>query len=345
MRVTIFLIIGAGILYLLYRGQNTKYIEECALKGIPESECSLIRKIWQDFLSVKPVWLIMVLLAFMLSNVSRAHRWMMLFHGLGLKARFSTAFFTIMFGYLANLGVPRIGEVLRAAMMARYEGIPLEKSIGTVVLDRVLDVIILLVMILLAFIFQFKVIYGYMSRNLNLETLAGRLIIPALIVLLILGLSLWFFRHQIKKWKIIQRFRTTILGFIDGVRSIKLVESPWLFVGHSLFIWVMYFLMNYWCLKAFDPTATLGAAAALIVFVFGALGILFPSPGGMGTYHFMIIQALVMYSVSSDDAFSFANILYFSVQIFCNVLFGTAALIALPLIHRKQQQQQTGEDS
>lgn len=341
LRVSIFLVIGAGILYLLYRGQNAKFLEHCALKGIPESECSLIKKIWQDFLSVNPFYLTGVLLAFMMSNVSRALRWMMMFHGIGYKARFSTAFFTIMFGYLANLGVPRIGEVLRAAMMARYDGIPVDKAIGTVVIDRVLDGLILLIMIVLAFVFQFKVIYGYMAENLNLNTTAGKLILPVLALMLVGGIALYAFRNKIRQWTFVRRFRTTLLGFVAGIKSVKSVENPWLLVGHSLFIWLMYFMMNYWCLKAFEPTATLGAAAALIVFVFGALGILFPSPGGMGTYHFMIIAGLVMYNISSDDAFSFANILYFSVQIFCNVLFGSLALIALPLIKRKQQQQQT----
>ena len=339
LRVCIFLFIGVGILYLLYRGQNTKFVEDCALKGIPASECSLIRKIWQDFLSVNTFWLIMVLVAFMLSNLSRAHRWQMLFHGMGMRARFGTAFFTIMFGYLANLGIPRIGEVLRAAMLARYEGIPIDKSIGTVVIDRMMDVLTFLMMMILAFIFEFNVIYGYLHAHLNLQTTAGKLIMPALIVFAGAVLALWFLRHRIRRWGLIRRFRTTILGFIDGLKSVKTLRNPWLFAGHTLFIWLMYFLMNYLCLKAFSPTASLGASAALIVFVFGAMGILFPSPGGMGTYHAMIIAALVLYNISSDDAFSFANILYFSVQIFCNVVFGLIALIALPLIHRKPQQQ------
>jgi hypothetical protein len=339
-RVLIFLVIGAGILYLLYRGQNAKYLEDCALRGIPLEECSLLQKIWQDFLSVNPYWLTAMLLAFMMSNVSRALRWRMLFDGMGLRARFGTAFFTIMFGYMANLGIPRIGEVLRAAMMARYEGIPVDKAIGTVVVDRLVDGITLLIMIIFAFIFQFGVIYGYLAANLSIDTTAGRWVIPAVIFAFLLVLALWVFRHRIKRWAILQRFRTTILGFIAGIKSIKTVKHPWIFAGHSLFIWLMYFLMNYWCLKAFDPTSSLGVAATLTVFVFGALGILFPSPGGMGTYHVMIVAGLVIYNISSEDAFSFANILYFSVQIFCNILFGTIALIALPLIHRKQPQQQ-----
>jgi uncharacterized membrane protein YbhN (UPF0104 family) len=149
--------------------------------------------------------------------------------------------------------------------------------------------------------------------------------------------TLWMLRNRIKKMRIVVKFRDTILGFVDGLRSVKKVKNPTLFIGHTLFIWLMYFMMNYLCLKAIIHTEHLGASAALIVFVFGALGIVFPSPGGMGTYHAMIIAALVIYAVSSEDAFSFANILYFSIQIFCNVLFGTIALIALPLIQRKQQ--------
>ncbi len=337
LRVIFFLAIGLGILYLIYRGQNAKYVEDCDIRGIAPEDCSLVVKVWQDFLSVEVYWLIAVLVAFMFANLSRAHRWMLLFRGMGLHARFSTSFFTIMFGYMANLGIPRIGEVLRGAMLARHEGIPVSKVIGTVVVDRIMDLLTLVAMICIALIFEFSAVYGFVSENLNMGTVAGRVVLPGIAVIVIGGIVIYLVRQRLKKVPIILKFKSAILGFIEGIKSLRTVKNPALFLLHTLFIWLMYFLMNYWCLKAYAPTADLTATAALIVFVFGALGIVFPTPAGMGTYHAMIIAGLLIYGISSEDAFSFANILYFSVQIFCNVLFGLIALLALPLIPRRQQ--------
>ena len=123
-------------------------------------------------------------------------------------------------------------------------------------------------------------------------------------------------------------------GFWEGIQSIMKLDRPLLFIFHSFNIWFMYFMMTYLCFFAFEPTAGLSPLAALMVFVFGAFGILIPSPGGMGTFHFLAIQALAMYGVSGGDAFSFANILFFSVQLGCNVIVGIVALILLPILNR-----------
>ena len=116
--------------------------------------------------------------------------------------------------------------------------------------------------------------------------------------------------------------------------SVKKVDKPILFIFHTIFIWVMYYLMSYFAFFSFAPTAELAPVVALVAFIFGALGIVFPSPGGMGTYHFMVIAALGLYGVSGDNAFSLANIIFFTVNLFGNIPFGIAALILLPLLNR-----------
>jgi uncharacterized membrane protein YbhN (UPF0104 family) len=276
----------------------------------------------------------MVLLAFMISNFSRAHRWQMLMKGIGMEVSYGNSFWTIMIGYMANLSIPRIGEVLRGALMARYEKQPVEKVLGTIVVDRAVDVISLLFALFLAFLLQFNVIFGFIKENFGDSRLSGGLIwqlgIGAVIVLIII----WLLRKKIMQTAVYGRVSKFILGFLEGLKSIKNVENVPLFIFHSVVIWLMYYSMTWFCFVSFVPTEHLGGLAALMTFVFGGLGIVFPSPGGMGTYHAMVMAALALYGVAGNDAFSFANILYFSVQLFCNISFGLLALVMLPLINK-----------
>lgn len=335
-RFLIFLAVGAGILYWIYTRQDAKYQEDCALRGIPAEACSLWDKLQTDFLSVDVFWILVVLLAFMVSNLSRAHRWLLLLRGIGMRARFGPAFWTIMLGYLANLFVPRIGEVIRGAVFGRYEKIPVEKVLGTIVVDRAMDVLSLLFAVVLALVLQFNILYGYLLDNLG----AARLNSMYIAIVLVVGggalLVLWVFRRRVKRTALFVRLKNVLIGFITGLKSIRKLDNIPLFLAHTVVIWIMYYLMTYLCFKAFVPTEDLGTLAALMTFVFGGLGIVFPSPGGMGTYHAMVMAALALYGIASEDAFSFANILYFSVQLFCNVVFGLLALLVLPLLYTRK---------
>ena len=340
LQFVLFLSIGLAVLYLVYRSQNANYLEDCALKGIPETECNLLEKVWTDMTSANPFWIIMMLVAFLLSNVSRAMRWLMLIRPLGVKAKWSNAFLTIMLNYFANLGIPRIGEILRAAVFARYEKLPVDKVIGTVVVDRAMDVLSLLFAILLTFFLAFDQIYGFIADNISSSPLlSNTVLILAIVGALGLGI-LVVFRKQLRRTRLYDKVAGFVRGILDGIKTVKSLEQPGIFLLHTAFIWIMYYLMTYLCFFAFEPTAGLSMVAGLVVFVMGGLGIVFPSPGGMGTYHAMVIAALAIYGVSGDDAFSFANIVYFSVQIFCNILFGILALLLLPVINKS-----TGESA
>lgn len=316
------------------------YQADCVLKGIPAESCSLWAKLQADFLSVDIFWIGMVLLAFMVSNLSRAHRWQMLMKGIGMNVSYGNSFWTIMIGYMANLSIPRIGEVLRGALMARYEKQPVEKVLGTIVVDRAVDVISLLFAVFLAFILQFNVIFGFLKENFEDSRLSGDFIWQMGIVAAVGLIALWLSRKAIMRTMIYARVRKFLIGFWEGIKSIRNVENMPLFIFHSVVIWMAYYSMTWMCFAAFSPTEHLGGLAALMVFVFGGLGIVFPSPGGMGTYHAMVMAALALYGVAGNDAFSFANILYFSVQLFCNISLGLLSLLVLPLINRTSSENQ-----
>jgi len=337
-----FLGLGLGILYLVYRNQNKAYQEDCALRGVPETECSLLDKVIADFGQVDYAWILLVLLAFTLSNVSRAIRWNMLLRSMGYRPRLSNGFLTIVLGYFANLGLPRMGEVVRAGTMARYERIPVEKVMGTIVVDRIVDVISILLVSALAFFVEYNAIWAFLEKNVDLGNRFGGLanLFWGALLLGLIALGVFFLlRRRLEQVALYQKVINIAKGFAEGLRTIGKLDKPWLFVLHSINIWFMYFLMTYLCFFSFPPTAHLGPLAGLLVFVFGGWGIVIPSPGGMGTYHFLAQTALSIYGISGDDAFSWANIAFFSIQLGNNVFLGLLALVLLPLLNRNYHPQ------
>ncbi|HJW31629.1 MAG TPA: lysylphosphatidylglycerol synthase transmembrane domain-containing protein, partial [Saprospiraceae bacterium] len=159
--------VGVLILFLVYRSQNAAYTADCALKGIPAAQCSLWEKLKSDFSEVNYWWVAAIIVAFIISNIVRAHRWLLLIETLGRKGRMSNAFFTIVVGYFANMGLPRIGEIVRAGLFARYENIGPEKVMGTIVVDRIIDLLSLLFAIILVLVLQGQVMFAFFRDKMG----------------------------------------------------------------------------------------------------------------------------------------------------------------------------------
>lgn len=262
----------------------------------------------------------------------------MLIEPLGHKPHFINTIGTILVGYLANLGLPRSGEVIRAASLARYEGLSFVKVMGTVVTDRIIDLLCLIGVIALAFVLEFSTVKDWVLSNINLPSSSNLTVflVLGLVAIVVLFVLFFFFNKKMKDAPIFIKIKNIIKGFAEGIGSVTKVKKPFWFVFHSLNIWLMFFLMTYISFFAFEPAAHLSARAGLMIFVFGSLGIVFPSPGGMGAFHFLATTALEIYGIEGSDAFSMANILYFTLQLFGNVLFGIIALIVLYLFNRSR---------
>ena len=264
----------------------------------------------------------------------------MLLKPLGLDAKLHNTFGSIMIAYFANLTIPRSGEIIRSVMISRYEDVEIEKAMGTIVTDRIIDVLSLMIAIGLAFILSFGKMNTYFKENIDLNnTLEQILSFPALAIVPVIGLCTIYLTYR--NWdKLLdtmlgQKIYKIVSGFSDGIKSIKDVENVTVFIFHSVIIWTMYYVMTYLCFLAFAPTSDLGLVAGLTVFVFGSLGIVFPSPGGMGSYHYLVGEALGFYNIGGADAFSFAMIVFISINLFCNIFFGLIFIILLPIIHKK----------
>ncbi|MEM1124512.1 MAG: lysylphosphatidylglycerol synthase domain-containing protein, partial [Bacteroidota bacterium] len=153
----------------------------------------------------------------------------------------------------------------------------------------------------------------------------------------IIGLGLLYaLRRPIQQSKFYEKIVNVLKGFWEGILSVKNLANPFLFIVYSILIWLAYYVMFYMYLPAFGPTEHLGFTVALMVFVFGTFGIVIPSPGGMGSYHFLVMAALALYGVTGSDAFSFANFSFFATH-FCNIVLGLAAVLFLPTINKNYQ--------
>ncbi|MBK8348953.1 MAG: flippase-like domain-containing protein [Saprospiraceae bacterium] len=340
-KIGIFFTVGIVILYLVYRRQDIAFQADCAIKGIPSENCSLLNKIVEDISNANYYWVLITMLLFMATNIIRALRWKMMFKAIGYQPRFINLIGSIMINYLANLGIPRSGEIIRAGLISQYEDIPVEKVLGTIFTDRIFDVIMLLIVISLAMLLGGNDFLAYLDENINIgERIRQALQQPWLIVGFclvtgILALVVWKSRRRIAGSTLGQKMINLIAGFGDGVKSVQHVSSIPLFIFYTLAIWFIYYLMMYFAFFTFTPTSHLGPTAGLVVFVFGSLGILIPTPGGMGSYHYLVGEALAMYGINGSDAFSFANIVFFSIQIFVNIFFGTIAILLLPAINKE----------
>lgn len=340
LKVFVFFAVGAIILYLLYQRQDAAFRADCAIKGIAKEDCSLLSKIKDDISNANYYWVILSASLFMITNIFRALRWRMMFRALGYEPRMINLIGTIMINYLANLGIPRSGEVIRAGILSEYEDIPIEKVLGTIFTDRIFDVIMLVVVIIMAMLFGGNDFLNYLNENINIgQKFSGIFsnpsVIIALISIAIISLIIVIkFKSKILSTKFGNKLQGLFIGFYDGVKSVGQVSSIPLFIFYTVGIWILYYMMVYYAFFAFEPTSHLGPVEGLVAFVFGSLGILIPTPGGMGSYHYLIGEALAMYGVNGADAFSFANILFFSINVFINVFFGLIALILLPALNK-----------
>ena len=337
----LFVGIGVTILVILYNKLNAGYQLHCAASGIPEADCNLVHKVIEDFKSAKYIWLVVIVGCFMISNVHRAIRWKYLLDSLGYHTRFWNGFHAIMVMYFTNLGFPRVGEIIRVGTISRYEKIPFEKVFGTATVDRIVDMVSMGLVFLLILTLEFDTLWSFIKNNTVLLDINSIFSSTSFLVIMMALLFFGVLAVVKRKWILSLGLTKKIIdlgrGFIEGLKSVSKLKNVPAFIFHSIMIWVMYFLMLYLCFFSFEPTSHLGPISALMVFAFGAIGMLIPAPGGMGSYHAMVVAGLMIYQISEFDAFSFAMIIFFTINIFGNILFGIIGLILLPIYNRGYQ--------
>ena len=275
-------------------------------------------------------WVSLSLLLGLLGHISRAIRWNYLLEPLGYKPKLVNNILMIFMAYLANLGVPRTGEILRATALTTYEGVPFEKGFGTIVTERVVDLFMLLVVVLITLSLQTDIIITFfMDRGINLNgifILLGLGLVSFLIFILFVRKSSSNIALKIKKF---------VLGLFDGVLSIFKMKRKWSFVFHTLFIWSCYIGMM-WVIKFTVPaTAELSLSEILVAFVFGAFAMA-TTNGGVGLFPILVSKALALFGIQEVHGDAFGWIMWIA-QTLMNIVFGAISFLLLPLLNRNKQ--------
>ncbi len=253
-------------------------------------------------------WIILSMVFAVLAHFSRAVRWRMLLKSLNYEPKLSNTFYAIGVMYLGNLAFPRLGEILRCSILARYEDIPVNKSVGTMITERIVDVISLGALMVFTILFQYKIFEQFFVERIYplLSSSSGEGGMTKYIILGAIGLIglLVFYLIQSGKIKLQDKISNVLKGLIDGVKSIRYVESPALFVLHSILIWAFYLAMIGVCIYALPETAKLTILSSFPLMFFGAFAIIFVQ-GGIGIYPMIIAQVLLLYGVSYTDGYAF----------------------------------------
>ncbi len=322
-------------MYYLYIKNQAAYELYCLEKGIPSENCSLLDKLKSDFATLNYFWISLIFVGFGLTNYSRAQRWQIILRTMNFKTRLSSAFYAVNIAYLANLGFPRIGEFVRAAVFAKSEHLPIDKVFGSVVLDRITDMISFFLLVVLAFSLDWATFKTFFYQHAHMPNLSFN---PTIILSILIAIGLlWFFREAILRIQAFQKMLSVFSGIWQSILSIKNLKERRMFIVHTVLVWFWFIMMFIFACKAFEPTAALKPTQIMVIYVFGSFGVFIPSPGGMGTFHYLVILALGIYGIHQADAFSFANIAFAWGQFFALLVFGTGSLILLQVNKRNSK--------
>ena len=315
----IFFTLGIFIFWLIYKDQDIERIKS-VLKN-----------------DVNYFWVIVSLFIGLISHISRTLRWGLMIEPIGHKPRFVNTFMAVMIGYLMNMAFPRMGEISRCGVLARYEKISFTKLFGTVVAERLIDVVSLLVLLMIVIFSQFGQMISFLQHNPEIQAkLTSVFTSPYLVVAFVAFIGFaWLFRNTFKQTKIFKRIVAILINFKEGFISIRSIKRKGWFWFHSVFIWLCYYLMLYSIFFAFDFTRDLNPIAGLTTFVFASFGMVAPVQGGIGAWHFMAIEGLRLYGVAFENGVIFAFVAHTSMTVMI-IAVGLISMLVLPFINRRE---------
>ncbi len=313
----IFLGIGVILLYFSF-------------KDIP------LNKFINDVKNANWFWIFMNILFGLLAFVSRAVRWRISIEPLGYKVKDLNSFYALLIGYLANMAFPRLGEVTRCSVLYKTDKVPVTKLLGSVIVERALDLLIL--MLLLIFVFFYKInffgqfIYDKILHpfTLSIQEKFGDIGILYYIlasVLLLTIVALYYLRKKISHLSIYKKITNLFSEVVEGLKVIYTMKKKKWYLFHTILIWLFYVLMTYSVFFAIPETSELTFADAIFILVFGGIGMALPVQGGFGTYHAIVASALTIYGISYETGLVFATIAHEAQTLLVIVLGGFSALM------------------
>ncbi len=325
----ILLAIGITLLWLVFRHED-------------------LAKIWKDIQSADYRWVGFSLVLSILSYFIRAVRWKMLIEPMGYNPKLSNTFYAMMVGYLANLALPRLGEVSRCGALNRSEKIPFEKLFGTVIVERVIDVMCLLTCLIIAAMLEYERLSTFihlhvftpLNDKLNMIFSSTSILISTGVAGILLLILLFVFRKKIIALNFFKKIKNFFSGLLEGLRTVRQIKNNFLYIVLSILMWGLYMLTSYLCFFSLDATKHLDLTASLFTLVAGGFGMSAPVQGGIGAYHFFVKEALTMFNIPESDGLVYATVVHGSQTIFAIVL-GFLSLILLYFSRKKMNNAST----
>lgn len=317
------------LLYLVFRDQDFK-------------------KIGENLAKANYYWVGLSLILSVFGYLIRAYRWNLLIEPLGYKPKLRNSFFAVSIGYFANIAVPRIGELSRCGALNKTEKVPVDKLFATVIIERSVDFISLLVLMGMLLICKFsffgnffeKVVLNPLYQKFNIHHISG--IVVAFIVLFLCSLVFLalYFKDFLKKIKLVVKAYRFGKGILEGIFSVRKMQRKWLFVFLSIALWGIYLLMTYIVFFSISATTGLTIIDAMFVLVAGGLGQVAPVQNGFGVYHGIVASALLLYGISFDDGLLYAIIGHESSTLMM-IVMGIIAMIYLFFVNKKTKQDES----
>lgn len=316
--------IGGAFLYFVFKGTNWAELAE-------------------KIVQTNYYWISIGMLVSVISHWMRAYRGTMLYQAMSYKVGTLDSMYAVFIGYFINYFIPRGGEVARCVALSQTNDVPVEKGLGTIITERLVDMVLLVLILGLVFLLQFDLIYSYIDNNLGqgqegssgggLKYILGGILLVGFVII-------WLLRKKLLQHPLAAKVLNKVKGLMLGLTSIRQVANPTLFWALSVGIWLCYILMMYFCLFALPSTAHLGFSACLTVFALGTIGVVIPAPGaGAGTYHFAVMQGLLLFNVAKEEGIAYATIVHGAQMVMFIVLGGISTFMVFIKHKRKQQVQ------
>jgi len=315
LKILLPLALGGAILYWMYRGFDFQSIREVLFHEMD----------W--------TWMLLSLPFGILAQAMRGWRWLQTLEPVGEQPRRNVTVCSIFLSYAASLVIPRIGEFTRCGVLKRWEGVSFSKALGTVVTERAIDTLVVLIVTGTTLLFQMSIFGTFFEKTgTSVDTILHRFSPTGYLVTLICGLAVLILLHLLlRRLSIYNKVKATLSGIWEGILSLRGIKNLPLFLFFTVGIWLSYFLHYYLTFFCFPFTADLGIACALVSFVVGSIAVIVPTPNGAGPWHFAVKTMLILYGVQDEQALYFVLIVH-TIQTMLVILLGVYAWARLGFI-------------
>ena len=319
LKIALPLLIAGGILFYMYRDFDFAEAKHIFLHEM---------NIW---------WLLATLIPITLSHVMRGLRWLITLEPLGYRPKAADSIDSIFIAYASNILIPRVGEVSRCAVLTKYDGVPFSKALGTLVAERLVDMLLVVLFVCTVLVTQMGVFASFFAETgTNEDALVALLTSPKTYLVSIGAIAaivvLWL---VLRKTAFYAKMMKQVRNFVDGLLSLRTMHRKGLFLLYTIGIWVCYFLEFYLAFFCFPFSAELGMVKAMIIFAAISLAIIIPTPNGAGPWHFVVISMMTLFGVSQTDASSFALIVH-TFQTLGVIVLGAYGWVALQVRNKKK---------